>query len=96
MLRDDGILLMTQGGHHSLGAWVLRQALIDRRDRTTLLEELKEPFLYPEYDWEKKGMTGNTTVANGLVPFKGRWLLYYGAADRVIGLASCARSERKG
>jgi len=85
--RDDGILLMTQGGHPSLGAWVLRQALIDLNDLKTVLKEQKEPFLYPEYDWEKKGFTGDTTVANGLVPFKGRWMLYYGAADRCIGLA---------
>ncbi|MCY2996318.1 MAG: hypothetical protein NTY19_52000 [Planctomycetota bacterium] len=89
LLRDDGILLMTQGGHHSLGAWVLRQALIDGKDLKTVLKEQKEPFLYPEYDWEKQGFTGHTTVANGMVPFKGQWLLYYGAADRVIGLATC-------
>ncbi len=93
LLRDDGILLMTQGGHHALGAWVLRQAMIDRGDRRTVLKEAKEPFLYPEYDWEKKGMTGNTTVANGLVRFKGRWMLYYGAADKVLGLATWASSE---
>jgi len=89
LLGDDGILLMTQAGHHSLGAWVLRQALIDRDDLRTVLKEQKEPFLYPEYEWEKRGMTGNTTVANGLVSFKGRWLLYYGGADTVIGLATC-------
>jgi predicted GH43/DUF377 family glycosyl hydrolase len=93
LLRDDGILLMTQGGHHSLGAWVLRQALIDRNDLKTVLKEQEEPFLYPEYEWERRGMTGNTTVANGLVPFKGGWLLYYGAADRVIGRATCTRTE---
>jgi len=93
LLRDDGILLMTQGGHHALGAWVLRQALIDRRDLKTVLKEQKEPFLYPEHEWEKRGMTGNTVVANGLVPFKGRWMLYYGGADTVVGLASCPRSE---
>jgi len=28
-------------------------------------------------------------VANGLVPFRGKWMLYYGAADRVTGLATC-------
>jgi len=85
--REDGILLMTQGGHHSLGAWVLRQALIDRNDLTSVLKESKVPFLYPEYPWEKKGMTAETTVSNGLIYFKGKWLLYYGAADRYIGLA---------
>jgi predicted GH43/DUF377 family glycosyl hydrolase len=87
LLREDGILLMTQGGHHSLGAWTLRQALIDRNDLKSVLKEPKEPFLYPEYDWEKKGFTGDTTVANTLVPFQGKWWLYYGGADRYIGLA---------
>jgi len=89
LLREDGILLMVQGGHASLGAWTLRQALIDPRDLTTVLKYQKQPFLYPEYDWEKQGMTGHTTVSNGLVFFNGQWLLYYGSADRVIGLAVC-------
>lgn len=88
LLRDNGILLMTQGSHPTLGAWVLRQTLVDRNDLTKVLEEQKKPFLYPEHPWEKEGMTGHTTVANALVPFKGRWLLYYGAADRYIGLAT--------
>ena len=88
LLREDGILLMFQGPHSSLGAWTLRQALIGRNDVTTVLKEQKQPFLYPEHDWEKKGFTGSTTVANGLVYFKGQWLLYYGAADRYIGLAT--------
>jgi predicted GH43/DUF377 family glycosyl hydrolase len=79
---------MTQGGHHSLGAWTLRQALIDRNDQKTVLREQKEPFLYPEFDWEKTGFTGNTTVANTLVPFQGKWWLYYGGADRCVGLAT--------
>ncbi|MCX6925066.1 MAG: glycoside hydrolase family 130 protein [Verrucomicrobia bacterium] len=91
LLRKDGILLMTQGAHTTLGAWVLRQALIDRSDLRTVLKEQQEPFLYPEFDWEKNGFTGNTTVANALVPFKGKWWLYYGGADRVIGLATCMK-----
>jgi len=94
LLRKDGILLMVQGGHATLGAWTLRQALIDPKDMTTVLAYQKEPFLYPEYDWEKRGMTGDTTVSNGLVPFEDRWFLYYGGADRVIGLATCAREDR--
>jgi len=87
LLRKDGILLMTQG-ESSLGTWTLRQTLIDRKDLISILHEQKQPFLYPEYEWEKKGFLSNTTVANGMVFFKGKWLLYYGAADRRIGLAS--------
>jgi predicted GH43/DUF377 family glycosyl hydrolase len=85
--RDDGVLLLTQGGHRSLGAWTLRQTLIDPRDLVTIRRDDPEPFLYPELDWERRGMTGNTTVANALVPFRGRWLLYYGGGDTVTGLA---------
>jgi predicted GH43/DUF377 family glycosyl hydrolase len=101
LLRDDGILLMTQGGPSPLGGWVLWQALIDPSDlspqpvnRTCVLKEQKEPFLWPEHEWEIKGMTGYTTVANALVPFKGKWFLYYGAADTVTGVATCAEKPR--
>ncbi len=87
LLRDDGILLMTQSKHPSLGDWVLRQGLFDRHDLTRVLREQKEPFLYPEYDWEKRGFIRNATVSNGMVYFEGKWMLYYGAADRRIGLA---------
>ena len=71
---------------------MLRQTLIDRGDLTTVLRYQKQPFLYPELDWEKQGFTGHTTVANGLVCFKGQWLLYCGAADRAIGLATCRQT----
>jgi predicted GH43/DUF377 family glycosyl hydrolase len=90
LLRDDGILIMTQGGPSPLGGWVLWQALLDRKDITKALKQQKEPFLWPEHKWEIEGMTGYTTVANTLVPFRGKWFLYYGAADRVIGVATWA------
>ncbi|MCU0960792.1 MAG: serine hydrolase [Pirellulaceae bacterium] len=90
LLGDHGILLMTQGRHPTLGTWVLRQALIDRSDLRSVLQEQTEPFLHAEFDWEKSGFTDATTVANTLVPFQGRWFLYYGAGDRCVGLAVCA------
>jgi len=95
LLRDDGILLMFNGapwGDVSIpgGAWTLGQALIDPKDRLTVLKHGGRPFIFPEREWEKKGFCpAPATVANGLVCFKGEWLLYYGAADRVIALAVC-------
>ena len=53
----------------------------------TAIEETNKPFLYPEKEWEVYGYISSTTVANGLAFYKGKWLLYYGGADRVIGLA---------
>lgn len=96
LLRDDGILLLTQGGHATLGAWTLRQTLIDRHDLITVLKDQPEPFLHPELEWERRGFIADTVVANGLVPFHGDWLLYYGAADRWIGLATLAGSDLDG
>lgn len=54
----------------------------------TILKDQPEPFLGPELGWEKRGMTADTTVANALVPFKGKWWLYYGGADTVTGAAT--------
>ncbi len=33
-------------------------------------------------------MTNNTTVANTLVPFQGKWWLYYGGTGTLIGVAT--------
>ena len=84
--RPDGILLFYNGGN---GGWALGQALVSRPDCTMVLQRLEEPFIKPEFDWEKNGFIANACVANGMVPFKGEWLLYYGAADHQIGLAVC-------
>ena len=75
-------------------SWSLGQALLDLNDPGKVKERLAHAFIKAEFDWEKKGFTPNACVANGLVPFKGEWLLYYGAADRRIGLAIC-ESESK-
>ena len=95
LTRSDGILIMYNGCNAGDPAypgrsWLLGQALLDGGDACSVLHELDRPFLYPEFDWELKGFTDAATVANTLVPFRGRWLLYYGAADRHIGLAECA------
>ncbi|MCX6878160.1 MAG: glycoside hydrolase family 127 protein [Verrucomicrobia bacterium] len=93
--RDDGILLMFNGQNLwnlplQVGTWALGQALIDRHDLVTVRQTMAQPLLQPEFDWEKKGYCSvPATVANGMVSFKGEWLLYYGAADRHIGLAIC-------
>lgn len=88
LLEDDGILLMFNSMEWpDRGVWTLGQALIDRRDLTGVLQHAEQPFLFPEFAWERQGFAVRTTVANTLVPFRGKWLLYYGAADRYIGVA---------
>ena len=53
-----------------------------------LLTRSDQPFLKPELPFERTGQyTAGTTFAEGLVSFKGQWLLYYGCADSFVGVA---------
>jgi hypothetical protein len=78
-----------EGGDRSLPAgWPgPGLALFDRVDPARILDRLDRPFLKVDRDWERKGFTNDAVVSNGLAFFRGEWLLYYGAADRRIGLA---------
>ena len=68
--------------------WSQGQALISLDDLTTVIDKLDEPHMTPEYDWEIHGHTEcAAVVCNAIVNFKGKWTMYYGAADRVIGRA---------
>jgi len=64
------------------------QALYDRADPLKLVGRLDEPFIKPAEDYERTGQyPAGTTFVEGLVPFRGRWYLYYGTADSRVGVA---------
>jgi predicted GH43/DUF377 family glycosyl hydrolase len=48
-----------------------------------------EPVLEPTMPWEKSGQyAAGTTFGEGLVAFRGRWFLYYGCADSLVGVVT--------
>ena len=48
-------------------------------------------MLKPERAFERAGQyAAGTTFAEGLVFFHSRWLLYYGCADSLVGVAETA------
>jgi predicted GH43/DUF377 family glycosyl hydrolase len=64
------------------------QALFDARNPIKLLARSDEPFIKPTEDYERTGQyKEGTTFIEGLVPFNGRWFLYYGTADSRVGVA---------
>jgi predicted GH43/DUF377 family glycosyl hydrolase len=90
LVREEGILLMVNGSSDLYGrqaGWYLGQYLLDKNDGKTIIGDPGFSFLYAEKDWEKFGFAKEAFVSNGMVFFKGRWFLYYGAADRCIGVA---------
>lgn len=64
------------------------QALFDANNPMKLLARSDEPFIRPTEDYERTGQyVEGTTFVEGLVPFNGRWFLYYGTADSRVGVA---------
>ena len=71
------------------GAYSVGEALFSASDPGKLLARTERPVLTPVWPYERNGQyAAGTTFAEGLVAFQGQWLLYYGAADSVIGLAT--------
>ncbi len=70
------------------GTYSVGQALFSATDPSQLLERTADPFFKPEQPWERSGQyAAGTTFAEGMVYFQGRWLLYYGCADSLVGVA---------
>ena len=95
VLTDRGIVVMNNGkndpsdGDRMLGpdAYAAGQALFSADNPSKLIMRAEKPFLKPELPFEKTGQyAAGTTFAEGLVVFKGKWFLYYGCADSMVGV----------
>ncbi|MFI5183195.1 MAG: glycoside hydrolase family 130 protein [Vicinamibacteria bacterium] len=72
----------------SAGGYATGQALFAPDDPMRLLARAAESILRPELDSEMQGQVPNVVFGEGLVMFKGHWLLYYGTADSRLAVAS--------
>jgi len=63
-------------------------ALLDLNDPRKVLKRLDYPVLEPEMTYEKEGEVKNVVFPSGAVVKDGQLLVYYGGADRVVGVAS--------
>lgn len=92
ILTDAGVVYFFNAAASSKNIsalWSQGQALVDKNDLFTVLDVMKEPHLSPEFDWECKGHVPTPClVCNGITHFKGKWAMYYGASDHVIGRAA--------
>jgi len=89
LMTPEGILLVYNGANDQLvyrAGWVL----FDRADPTRVLARSEEPILEPERGWERAGQVPNVVFVEGLVRDGGRWLFYYGGADKHIGVAEAS------
>jgi predicted GH43/DUF377 family glycosyl hydrolase len=62
--------------------------ILDPEDPTKVVYRSVEPCLEPEEPYEKEGPVPNVVFSCGAVEKDGRYLVYYGGADRVVCAAS--------
>lgn len=95
----DGIVVIYNGKNSNdagleKDTYAAGQALFAADDPKRLLGRLEKPFFRPELPFERSGQyEAGTTFAEGLVYFKGRWILYYGCADSLVSVALTGASR---
>jgi beta-1,2-mannosidase len=95
LLQEKGILLIYNSMNHDSvgdptipkGAYCAGQALFDKNEPTKMIDRLEKNFMRPEKDYEITGQINQVCFLEGLVPFNGKWFLYYGTADSKIAVA---------
>ena len=98
LLTNAGILLFYNGRNSEVDSlasptispktYCGGYALFSASDPTDLLIRAGEPLICPTLPHELTGQyAGGTTFLQGLVYFRGRWFMYYGTADSMVGVA---------
>jgi predicted GH43/DUF377 family glycosyl hydrolase len=86
IFTDRGVVLIYNGADDHL-VYRTGVAIFDRRDPRKLLTRTDAPIFAPEKDWEKVGQVPNVVFIEGMVRQENRWLIYFGAADKYVGVA---------
>ena len=67
--------------------------LLDLDDPTQVIHRPKEPIFWPQEPWELHGDVPNVVFSAANPVVNGTVYVYYGGADRLIGLATCRLGE---
>jgi predicted GH43/DUF377 family glycosyl hydrolase len=95
LVEPKGILLLYNSrnvpskGDSSLleGTYAAGQILLEKDHPGNVIDRAKNYFIVPEKDYETQGQVNQVCFVEGLIQFKGKWLLYYGTADSKIAVA---------
>ena len=86
IVTPNGIVLIYNGADEKL-VYRTGIAIFDRNDPRKLLWRSVAPVFSPEKDWEKVGQVPNVIFVEGMVKQSDRYLIYYGGADKYVGVA---------
>src|SRR3989344_3780033 len=71
--------------HHT---YRIGAVLLNLKDPTTVLSRSTDPIFEPEQLYEKEGIVNNVVFPCGMVARDGLLYIYYGGADKVVGVAA--------
>lgn len=91
---DKGWLLFYHGVKGAVN-WIysLGLAVLDLEDPTRVIYRSEEPILKPELPHELEGLVPSVVFTCGAVEMEGQYYVYYGGADKVIGVATVGVEE---
>ena len=67
--------------------------LLDLKDPTKVIARTDDPIFEPETDYERIGLIPNVVFPCGAVLIEDTFFLYYGGADKVVGVATISREK---
>jgi len=90
----DGWLVLYHGVEHGgKGYYRVGAVLLDLEDPSKILGRTKEPIMEPEYDYEMNGFYKGCVFPTGNVIVDDTLFVYYGGADKYVGVATCPVQE---
>jgi predicted GH43/DUF377 family glycosyl hydrolase len=87
--QPDNVLLFIAGTLNGKGKWyyAISEALFSKADLTTKVAQLDDCILKPHEAYDS-GTYKNCLWMNCIIQHNQQWMMYYGAGDRNIGLAT--------
>ena len=92
---SEGWLIIYHGVEDTSEGYIYHAcaALLDLNEPTKEIGRLRYPLFSPELDWEKQGVVSNVVFPSATVLRGDSLFIYYGAADKYIGVASISLKE---
>ena len=92
-IKTDRGWLFIYSAESMSGTWTITAALADINEPHKLISRAPGYILQPVTDYEREGLVPNVTFPSAAVIVGEELYIYYGAADTVIGLATCKLND---
>jgi predicted GH43/DUF377 family glycosyl hydrolase len=83
-----GWLLLYHGISKRTGHYNIRAALLDLKNPEKILYRTHDTLLEPKMPYEREGLVPNVVFPCGAVELRGQLFVYYGGADKYVGVAT--------